>query len=169
MGECIDRYGGLVWSLTRQAGFAAAEAEDAAQEIFVELWRNADRYDPAVASESVFVAMIARRRLIDRRRRQSRRPEQFMTPEMLSAQSARALSHPLTSDEALRASRAIDQLASDQQKVLRLSIVHGLSHERISTALNMPLGTVKTHARRGLARVREMLGVTQPVAQEVKA
>ncbi|MCX5746449.1 MAG: sigma-70 family RNA polymerase sigma factor, partial [Proteobacteria bacterium] len=70
--ECLDRYGGLVWSIARR--FEASEAEDAVQEIFVDLWKSAVRYDPEVASEPTFIAMIARRRLIDRRRSRGRRP-----------------------------------------------------------------------------------------------
>ncbi|MCC6678838.1 MAG: sigma-70 family RNA polymerase sigma factor [Phycisphaerales bacterium] len=156
--ECIDRFGGLVWSLARRGGFSDAEAEDAVQEIFVELWRFADRYDPAVASEAAFVAMISRRRLIDRRRRLSRRPDQQALPESGPGAADAGFEGAQTSEEARRAARAMEQLAPDQQRVLRLSIMHGLSHEKIATALNMPLGTVKTHARRGLSRVREMLG-----------
>lgn len=155
--ECIDRFGGLVWSLARRGGFSDAEAEDAVQEIFIELWRYAGRYDPVVASEAAFVAMISRRRLIDRRRRASRRPDQQPMPEHAAAAEA-GYEGAQTSEEARRAARAMEQLAPDQQRVLRLSIMHGLSHEKIATALNMPLGTVKTHARRGLTRVREMLG-----------
>lgn len=166
--ECIDRFGGLVWSLARRAGFTDAEAEDGVQEIFVELWRHANRYDPGVASEAAFVAMIARRRLIDRRRRLSRRPETRAIPDdgVLGAADPVAQGRE-TADEARKAARAIEQLAPDQQKVLRLSILQGLSHERIATALDLPLGTVKTHARRGLLRVREALGAGRP-AEGVK-
>ena len=68
MQECIDRYGGLVWSLARRLSLSPAEAEDGVQEAFIELWKHAERFDPEVASETTFVSMIARRRLIDRRR-----------------------------------------------------------------------------------------------------
>ena len=70
--ECLARYGGLVWSLVRRSTSDAAEAEDAVQEIFVDVWQSASRFDPAVASEATFIAMIARRRLIDRARRRNR-------------------------------------------------------------------------------------------------
>ena len=67
--ECIDRFSGLIWSLARRAGLNGAEAEDSVQEIFVEIWKSAGRYRPEIASETAFVATIARRRLIDARRR----------------------------------------------------------------------------------------------------
>src|SRR5215467_13463308 len=72
---CIERYGGLVYALARRfEGGAGADIEDAVQEIFLDLWKSAPRFDPAIASETAFVATIARRRLIDRRRTRGRRP-----------------------------------------------------------------------------------------------
>ena len=70
--ECLSEYGGLVWSLARKMCPRHEDAEDAVQEIFIEVWRKADNYDPDVASEATYITMIARRRLIDRYRRRSR-------------------------------------------------------------------------------------------------
>jgi RNA polymerase sigma-70 factor (ECF subfamily) len=81
--DCLDRHGGLVWSLARRLCPDPADLEDAVQEIFIDLWSAARRYDPAVAAESTFVAMIARRRLIDRRRRAARGPDHRPLPEAL--------------------------------------------------------------------------------------
>ena len=75
VAACIDRFGGLVWSLARRFLDRPTEAEDAVQEIFIELWKSASRFDPSIASETTFVAMIARRRLIDRQRKLGRRLE----------------------------------------------------------------------------------------------
>jgi RNA polymerase sigma-70 factor (ECF subfamily) len=66
---CQDTFGGLVWSIARRMLGATAEAEDAVQEVFIELWRSAGRYDPERGTEVQFVATIARRRIIDRVRR----------------------------------------------------------------------------------------------------
>src|SRR5262252_1163156 len=74
--ECLQRFGGLVWSLARRFSSSPSDAEDAVQEIFVDLWRSAKKYDPRAASEATFVAMIARRRLIDRLRSRQRRKEE---------------------------------------------------------------------------------------------
>ncbi len=153
--KCIDQYAGLVWSLTRRLTMNTAEAEDAVQEIFVELWRNAYRFDPEIASETAFVAMIARRRLIDRRRRLGRQRDRTQLDE---ATHTRPAGEPFEGgEEAAVAARAMQELSAEQQRVLRLSIFHGLSHEKIATATGLPLGTVKTHARRGLLRIRELL------------
>src|SRR5262245_66294972 len=85
--ECIARYGGLVWSIARR--FELADAEDAVQEIFLDLWKSAARFDPNIASETAFIAMIARRRLIDRRRTRKRRPTTEQLPELAVDQAAR--------------------------------------------------------------------------------
>lgn len=157
--ECIDRFSGLIWSLARRAGLNGAEAEDAVQEIFVEIWRSAGRYRPDIASETAFVATIARRRLIDARRRIGRRPvTQALGEDGAAAPAGAPISdRSEVNQEAARAAEALRQLSNEQQRVLRLSVFEGLSHEKIATATGLPLGTVKTHARRGLIRIRAML------------
>lgn len=153
--ECIARYGPLVWGLARRLAPRPADAEDAAQEVFIALWQSAGRYDPAQAAEATFVAMIARRRLIDRRRRFLRRPPPDPLPE---AVPCRAEADPVErADDAARAAAALAELRDDQRAVIELAVYHGLTHEEIAARTGLPLGTVKTHIRRGLIRVRERL------------
>ena len=156
--DCIERYGGLVWSLARRA--AHNDAEDAVQEIFLDLWKSAARFDESAGSEITFVATIARRRLVDRRRQRQRRPETESLGEgSTEARSVHSTSPPPEMGaEAALAARALDQLRPEQRQVLILTTCHGLSHEEVATSMGMPLGTVKAHARRGLIRVREALG-----------
>jgi RNA polymerase sigma-70 factor (ECF subfamily) len=85
MQRCMDRFGGLVWSLARRQTSGGADADDAVQEIFIDVWRSAGRFDPTIASETTFIAMIARRRLIDRGRRRARRPEVAAIPETIES------------------------------------------------------------------------------------
>lgn len=158
--ECLDRFGGLVWSLARRLTPTASEAEDAVQEIFIDVWKSSGRYDPSIASETAFVAMIARRRLIDRQRRAGRRPNEEQVPEGAASSVSAPEDRASISDDVGRVSEAFDQLSDEQQRVLRLSIHQGLSHEKISRATGLPLGTVKTHARRGLIKLRELLAAT---------
>jgi RNA polymerase sigma-70 factor (ECF subfamily) len=156
--ECIDLYGGLVWSLARRLSPTREDAEDAVQEIFIDIWKSAARFDQAQASETTFIAMIARRRLIDRLRRFERTPEaEALSPEIVDA--TRQDKQIELNSEAALAARAMRQLRPEQQKVLQLAIYQGLSHQEIANATGMPLGTVKTHARRGLLHIREALGI----------
>ena len=158
--ECVDRYGGLVWSLARRFTRDAGDAEDAVQEIFIELWSHAKRFDPAKAGEPTFVAMIARRRLIDRLRKQGRRLQPDPLGEIEPAQASPDLAAAETRDEVRRVQQELDQLRPEQKGILRLSIYDGLSHPEIARRLDLPLGTVKTHIRRGLIQLRERLGAS---------
>ncbi len=155
--ECLDRYGGLVASLARRLLARGPEVDDVIQEIFIELWRSAPRYDPSLCPEPTFVAMIARRRAIDARRRRLRQADIVELPEVIVAEHATPLESAELNDEALAARGAFAQLRPEQQQVLRMSIYGGLSHQEIAANTGLPLGTVKTHARRGLDRVRELL------------
>jgi len=155
--ECLARYGALVWSIARR--FEPGDAEDAVQEIFLDLWKSAARFDPQIASEATFVAMIARRRLIDRRRAHRRRPA---TEQLAETPIPDTALRPDASLEAAKAARALGQLRPEQRQVLVLSTCHGMSHGEIAAHTGMPLGTVKAHARRGLSSIRAaLLGVPE--------
>jgi RNA polymerase sigma factor (sigma-70 family) len=157
--DCMKAYGGLVWSLARRMLNNSDEAEDAVQEIFVDIWKTAAKFDPIQASETTFVAMIARRRLIDRLRHASRRISADSIDDLLAEPSDGSEGKVQMSLEAAQAAKAIDALRPEQRQVLQLSIIQGLSHQEISDATGMPLGTVKTHARRGILQAREILGL----------
>ena len=154
---CLDKYGGLVWSLARRMLADNNEAEDAVQEIFVEIWKNADRFDENQASETTFIAMIARRRLIDRIRKHARKPNIDSFEDILVEPTGKTDEEVYISIEAKQVAQLMNELRPEQKQILQLSIVDGYSHQEICEALNMPLGTVKTHARRGLIQVRELL------------
>jgi RNA polymerase sigma factor (sigma-70 family) len=158
--DCLSKYGGLVWSLARRMSASQEDAEDAVQEIFVDVWKNAQRFDESQSSETTFIAMIARRRLIDRLRYAKRRISTDSLEDIAAEPQNRADQQLQTSIEAKDAARALQLLRPEQRQVLQLSIVQGLSHQEISDATGIPLGTVKTHARRGLLQVREFLGMS---------
>jgi RNA polymerase sigma factor (sigma-70 family) len=159
--EYLHEYGGLVWSIARKLCRNHADAEDAVQEVFIEVWRHAGRFDPQVASEATYIAMIARRRLIDRFRRRSRELDTAPIQEEMVESTSRHEEQTEIEEEAARARDYMQQLRPEQRQVLELSITHGLSQSQIAKATDLPLGTVKTHARRGLLRLRELLGADQ--------
>jgi RNA polymerase sigma-70 factor (ECF subfamily) len=156
--ECLDRYGGLVWSLARRFCNNLQDSEDAVQEIFTDLWKNAARFDPKVASETTFVAMIARRRLIDHQRKQGRQPNHVTLDSTINEPNASEHSELEVIEEAARVEDAMGNLQPKQREALRLSIYDNCSHAQIAQQLEQPVGTVKTNIRRGLLKVREMLG-----------
>lgn len=156
-------YGGLVWSLARRMSYSAADAEDATQEIFLEIWKSASRYDPNMGSEAVFLTTIARRRLIDRIRARKRRPrtEEF-DEEMAFDPAADAPDAGVLAVEAAIAVKALEQLGAGEREILLMGIVDGMTHSEIAIATGKPLGTVKTQLRRGLIKVRALLGSDAP-------
>ena len=156
MLACMERFRGLIWSLVRRSCSNAADAEDVVQEIFISVWRSAHRFDPTIASESTFVSVIARRRLIDRTRQRMRRTTPGPILQDVQAELVEAGRCQITEASAL-AQLAMSKLRPEQQQVLQLSIECGCSHEQISTSTGLPLGTVKTHARRGLQKLRDAL------------
>jgi RNA polymerase sigma-70 factor (ECF subfamily) len=151
--QCLDQYSDLVWSLARRF---SADAEDATQEIFLRLWKAASQFDASRGSEAVFIATLARRLLIDRYREKRRRPVEVVVEdhEPLWAVHEDAS----VSSDAERAAEELKQLRPEQQRVITLSVVQGLSQGEIAMATGMPLGTVKTLMRRGFLELRERLG-----------
>ncbi len=153
----IDQYGDLVWSLARRFCGVRADAEDAVQEIFTDLWAHADRYDRTIAKEVTFVAMVARRRLIDRLRKKKRRPDEQEFSEEQAGKFSRVAENLEESVDVDRVAAVIAGFKEDQKRVLELSLFLGHSHSEIAEKLSMPLGTVKTHLRRGLLVIRDEL------------
>lgn len=156
MPDCITRYGGLVWSLARRFLGNSSDAEDAVQDVFIELWKNAARYDPLRSSESTYITMIARRRLIDRKRRAGRAPPPQSLPDEATA-AREGTTRIEIEDEAAKAAAVLNELREDERRVIQMAVYQGLTHEEIAAATGLPVGTVKTHIRRGLIRVRERL------------
>jgi RNA polymerase sigma factor (sigma-70 family) len=157
--ECIDQYGALVWSIARRLSRTPSDAEDATQEIFLDIWRSAGRFDASQGSDKVFIAMIARRRLIDRLRKTGAEPAMEPVDTLEVAVWADPGTAAETAIEAEQAARALAELRPEQRQVLELGLLHGLSQSEIATRLGMPLGTVKSFMRRGLIRVREYMNI----------
>ncbi len=160
--QFVKRYERVIWWMARQ--YAFRDPEDAVQDVFLALWKSAPRYDSSKAKESTFVGMLARRKLIDRYRKTTRRlPTQDIetAPEASFSQESSAE----TDAEAALASRIMRrELRPEQRSVIELSIFEGLSHREISTRTGMPIGTVKTHIRRGLMQLRELMQRPQEAA-----
>src|SRR5512145_2680273 len=161
--QCIDEFGGLVWAIARRMTRSRADAEDAVQEIFVDVWRSAARYDATQGSEKVFITTIARRRLIDRIRRGKMSQMMDSVESLEDVKWAEPGNDGEVRVEAERAAAVVARLRPDQRKVLRMGLLEGMTHSEIATATGMPLGTVKTQMRRGLIQVRQWMKIENPV------
>ena len=166
VSDFVDRYGSLLWSLATRFTKTESDAEDAVQEVFIEIWKSAHRFDAAIAGEATFVSMIARRRLIDRNRKKRVDLVAHESLDEVARHEDDAASQAELSDEVNKAVSVLDQLPSEQSNAIRLSIFSGLSHSQIAEKTGLSLGTVKTHIRRGLIAIREKIGVPSPIQAE---
>lgn len=154
--RAVDSFGPLVWSIARTYCTNQADAEDAAQEAFLKLWRVAGQYDAARGSEAAFVVVVARRSVLDFRRTARR---QASGAERAAERPAPATAAVAPSEDSRRAAEAMARLPGEQQDALRLAVQRGLTQEAISGVLGVPLGTVKTRIRTALIRLRDTLDV----------
>ena len=159
MQECMRAYGGLIWRLVRRFASGDEDPEDLVQEVFTDLWRCAHRFDPDKGSELAFVSTITRRRLIDSYRRRQRAGGTIELESPSDIPDAPGKDPLEVADEVQRVRDALETLKPEQREVLDLCLTKGLTQLEISERTGMPLGTVKSHARRGLMRVRGQLGV----------
>lgn len=157
MQECIAVYGGLVWSLARKLSPSHHDAEEAVQEIFLDLWRHAERFDPAVSSEATFVAMVARRRLADRHRRRESRIKPGPLPPTTAAIPDGGPFRPEHCEDVELVRSLLGKLRPEERRVLELAVGEGLTQVQVSEAIGLPIGTVKSLARRGLIRLRSLV------------
>ena len=155
VADCMKQFSGLVWSIVRSKLGHSAEAEDLTQDIFVEIWKSAGRFNPEAGTEAAFIATIARRRTIDRLRSLGRKPETEEFDESRAVSSTAGFEQIAV--DADRAREALQTLREDQRALILMGVVEGMTHSEIATATGKPLGTVKTQMRRGLAKVRAML------------
>lgn len=157
--QCIERYSGLVWSLSRRFIANQADAEEAVQDVFMELWTNAAKFDPERSAESTWVSMVARRRLIDRARREHREPDRQPLADVEHLLSGDGQAAIEASAEFRQVIKIIEGMNPEQRDVIRMSTWLGMTHAAIAQETKLPLGTVKSHLRRGLNRIREQLHI----------
>jgi len=139
----------------------AALAQDVVQDVFLRLWRRSTAFDPARGSLASYLTMMARSRALDRwRTRVAResavdRVKQQLRPESVIAEDAAA--PVIRRESSHRVLRALDELPGDQREAVLLAFGKGMTGREIAQAAGVPLGTVKSRVRLGLARARTEL------------
>jgi len=150
----IEKYGNLVWSIGKKFLYRQSDVEDAVQEVFIAIWKSANKFDPQKAKEITFVSMIARRRFIDHLRKVSKHKNLESIDDKKSGHQLYKESMLNESTDLQLIKQAIESLDIDDQELLNLSIYQGYSHSEIAKLLNLPLGTVKTKIRRNLIKLK---------------
>jgi RNA polymerase sigma factor (sigma-70 family) len=133
-------------------------AEEALQDSFVNIWNHASDYAQAKSAPMTWMTAIVRNRSLDIIRRTREEPD---IDEELTANLADASASPAREAEeraeAHRLQRCLGELDAEQRQTIALAFFHGLSHSELAGHLRRPLGTVKTHVRRGLLKLKECL------------
>ncbi len=152
--DMFDEYGALVLSICRK--LVGPEAEDLVQQVFLAAWNGRDRFDPSKGSLAAWLSGIARFKAIDHLRATSRRPS---VPSAEVGELATVEPGVNQVVDRLVLSQALDSLPPVRREVVELGFFEELSHPEIAVRLDLPLGTVKSHMRRGLeALQRELRG-----------
>jgi RNA polymerase sigma-70 factor, ECF subfamily len=155
LAEFYDAHAGLAYGLALRVLRDRSDAEDVVQEAFVQVWRQADRYDPERGTPQAWLCAIVRTRALDRLRRRVARREQ----EEVTEPAASGGTPDREGELAVR--KALLSLSADQRRALELAYYEGLTQSEIARRLNEPLGTVKTRIRTGLAALRDRLEQVQ--------
>ena len=162
LGVLYDRYASLVYSLALKGLQQVAEAEDLTQEVFLALARTRT-YDRQRGSLAKYLTVLTRSRVIDRLRARATRQkytDKYLNQweqRQMSAESTTPMSHAIQQEQRRLVREALSTLKAHQREVLELSYYEGRSQRDIAEHLGIPLGTVKSWARRGLLQLREQL------------
>ncbi len=164
LAQLYDRHVGQVYALCLRILHRDSEAEVVVSDVFWEIWHKPDNFDSTRGTCRTYLLTLARSRAIDRWRAsktrvrktqdareaagdKASRVQESMEPSQLASTKER--------QEAVR--RAVEQLSAKQRETLRLAYFEGLTHREIAEKISMPLGSVKTHIRNGLRKLRTTL------------
>jgi RNA polymerase sigma-70 factor, ECF subfamily len=151
--EVYDRYGGLVHRVGMACLPSHHDAEDATQATFVAAWRGRHTYDPGRGTLVAWLLGIARSQAVDRLRVLRRQGLATAAAQQAGAAYSEASSPERVVDR-LVVQDELRRLTDDQRRVLELAFFDDLTHVQIAGVTGLPLGTVKSHLRRGLTRLR---------------
>lgn len=162
-GRLYDTVIAIVWGVVRRVVRDRAQSEEVVQEVFVEVWRTASRFEPGRGSAVAWVITLAHRRAVDRVRSEhaaSRR-------DQLAADRSVPRPYDEVSEQAglrlerQQVRRCVNALTELQRESVLLAFYRGCTYPEVASLLGVPLGTIKTRMRDGLIRLRDCLGVTR--------
>ena len=161
LSEAYRRFGQKVYRTAFGVLRRSELAEDVVQEVFVRIWQRPDRFEPSRGSLGGFLQLDAHGRSVDLLRSERARADREIREQQLSASS----NSPMSLEEEVmkrisseRIRDALETLDADERLPIALAFFQGHSYRRVAEALDLPEGTVKSRIRRGMSRLKELLG-----------
>ena len=155
-----DQLAPRVFGLVRKIVRDESLSEEVLQEVFLEAWRLAARFDPSRGGAAAWVMTLAHRRAVDRVRSSQSSRERDLKAGIRELNSSTPTMEEEAEllDEAVRARQALALLAEPQRQAIELAYFHGLTQVQVAQQLGIPLGTAKTRIRDGMSKLRNLMG-----------
>ncbi len=158
LGAVYDRFGRVAYGLALRVLRDDRLAEDAVQDAFVTVWRQAASFRPERGKAQTWVLTLVHRRAVDLVRREELRRTDVLEPDTDVPGDSSAADDAELRDRRLAVQRALDELPPDQREPIQLAYYAGLSQTELAERLGQPLGTIKSRMFTGLKRLRVLLG-----------
>jgi RNA polymerase sigma-70 factor (ECF subfamily) len=157
MAELYDMTAGRVYALALRITAQRSAAEEVVSDVYLQVWRQAGRYDPARGKVLVWLLTICRSRALDALRRRTPEHETLEEAQTEIPDSEQPLDILLTSERRHVVHSALGMLSVEQRQLLALAFYRGLTHSQLAAHTGMPLGTVKSLLRRALQKLQQEL------------
>ncbi|MDA8020008.1 MAG: sigma-70 family RNA polymerase sigma factor [Thermoanaerobaculia bacterium] len=160
LGALYDRFSGMLLGLARRVLHSTSDAEEVLQEVFLQVWRQAGRYDRRKSSVSTWLVLITRSRSIDRlrsRKVKDRTLDQVRQEKPTLHTSPQGQGSVLLEQRRERLDSELAELPPEQRQVLELAFFAGMTQSEIASATDIPLGTVKTRTLLAMKKLRKAL------------
>jgi RNA polymerase sigma-70 factor (ECF subfamily) len=161
-GDLYDALAPLVHGLVLRVVRDPAQSEEVTQEVFLEVWQQAKRFDADRGRARAWITVMAHRRAVDRVRAAQAAADRDLREGIREFQeSYDDVEHRVeVALESERVNKALESLTEVQRQAIRLAYYGGYTYGEVADALGLPLGTVKTRIRDGMIRLRDVLGVS---------
>lgn len=157
LAEFYDLTAGRVYALALRITSQRATAEEVVSDVYLQVWRQAGRYDPARGRALVWLLTICRSRALDALRRRTPEEESAGDSQTEFAADSEPLDMLLANERGSAVSSALAALGAEQRQLLALAFYRGMTHSELAACTGMPLGTVKSLLRRAMQKLKQEL------------